>query len=515
MPDHFFAPLIAAIRARWSAASLAAQFAAAAAAVIGVSMALFGWWVAGRIERSVIDHAATSASLHMDIFIEPHLQDLAHNNELSANSKKALSELISKTNRDQKLVDIRVWGKYGTPVYSAAAEPSLAAASGISTSLPASTVKMIGTAWDGTIQSAYEDAGSSIAARAGINPRDAVLKVYAPMHETGTTRVIAVAELDATSPGLASGLRRALLQTAGIVGLLSLAMLASLSSIVRRGSQLISDQRLALQSRVNELTALLETNAGLRADIIDTNRRATDRNDKALRRIGAELHDGPVQLIALSLLRLEALKLPELGGVERRNSDNLDAVEQALRDALKEIRDLCSGLALPSLEGISVSKMINYAIMNHERRTRTRVTREGGGDLNIPAAPLVLMCIYRFVQEGLNNAVKHGGGKDQRVIAQFDGKKLELTVADGGPGLNGEWHDPERFASGHCLGLAGLKDRIETLGGSFAISSIPEQGTQLSATLDMTALAAAAPLNSGSLNSGALNLGALNSGPIT
>jgi signal transduction histidine kinase len=497
MQEKFIAPLIAALRARWSAASLAAQFAVAAAAVIGVSMALLGSWVAGRIERGVIEHAAASESLHMDIFIEPQLQDLTRGNELSDASKKALAGLISANRRDQKFVNVKIWGKYGTQIYSSAGDTSQAATAGISTSLPASTLLMIGRAWDGAIQSVYGGAATGAAARAGINPNDAVLRVFSPMHATGTNRVIAVAELDATNPGLASGLQRARLHTTGVVGLLSLAMLASLSSIVRRGSQMISDQRLALQSRVNDLTAALETNAGLQADIIDINRRATDRNDRALRRIGAELHDGPVQLIALSLLRLESLKLPALSGVERRNYDNLDAVEGALRDALKEIRDLCSGLALPNLEGVSVSKVVNYAIMNHERRSRTRVTRAGSGDLNIPAPPLVLMCIYRFIQEGLNNAVKHGGGKDQKVLVENNGRKLDVTVSDGGPGFTGDSVDPERFASGHGLGLAGLKDRIETLGGRFAISSSPGQGTRLSASLDMTTLSATAPLNSG------------------
>jgi signal transduction histidine kinase len=497
MPENYIAHLIAAIRARWSAASLAAQFAVTAAAVIGVSMALLGWWVAGRIERGVIEHAAASTSLHMDIFIEPHLQDLTRGNDLTSASKSALANLISVTNHDQKFADVKIWSKYGTQIYSAAADPTQAATSGISTSLPGATHQMIVRAWDGAIQSVYEEDATKAAGRAGIKPHDTVLKVFSPMHATGTSRVIAVAELDATSAGLAAGLQRARLQTIGIVGLMSLAMLASLSSIVRQGSKTISDQRLALQLRVTELTTSLKSNAGLQADIIDINRRATDRNDRALRRIGAELHDGPVQLIALSLLRLESLKLPESNGVERRNYDNVDAIESALRDALKEIRDLCSGLALPSLEGVSVSKVINYAIMNHERRSRTRVTREGGGDLNIPAPPLVLMCIYRFIQEGLNNAIKHGGGKDQRVIALFDGKKLDVTVADGGPGLTGDSNDPERFASGHGLGLAGLKDRIETLGGRFTISSIPGQGTRLTAGLDLTTLSATAPLNSG------------------
>jgi signal transduction histidine kinase len=312
------------------------------------------------------------------------------------------------------------------------------------------------------------------------------------MHEDGSDRVIAVAEADEASPQLTAGLARARMQTTGIVGLLSLAMFASLFGIVRRGSRVIGAQRKTLEERVTELTALLKENASLQEGIVDVNRRATERNDKALRRIGAELHDGPVQLIALSLLRLESLKLPGMNNVERRNYDDLDAIESALRDALKEVRDLCSGLALPNLQGVSVSRVVDYAIMNHERRSRTRVKRQSTGDLNVPAPSLVLMCVYRFIQEALNNAVKHAGGKGQAVTTVFDGQKLKIEVADGGPGMKVDAFDPARFVDGHGLGLAGLKDRVETLGGRFLVESAPGQGTRVTAHLGLEGFGLAA-----------------------
>lgn len=509
---------ISSLRIRWAAADLATQFALTAALVIGTSMALLGWWVGGRIERGVVSHAAASASLHMDIFIEPHLQDLTGADELSQASKAALKALVSVTDLDHKIVDVSVWGKYGKRIYSTSSEPTQTSTAGISTQVPSTTLKIIHAAWNGGIQSTYETVASTLASSSAnalaavpaitdVNPDNPVLKVFAPMHEAGTSRVIAVAELDAASPALAAGMRRARMQTTGVVGLLSFAMVASLFGIVRRGSTEIRAQRRTLEERVADLTALLAKNDELQASILDVNHRATDRNDKALRRIGAELHDGPVQLIALGLLRLETLKMPGLKSVERRNDDDLEAIEQALRDALKEIRDLCSGLALPNLEGASIAKVIDYAVMNHERRTRTRVVREFRGDLLIPAPRLVLMCIYRFIQEGLNNAYKHATAQGQHIQAKIDGQQLTVAVTDSGPGLPAEALAPERFASGQGLGLAGLKDRVETLGGTFAISTAisaanPETGgggTCISAVFDLNALTETAASKSGTL----------------
>ncbi|NOT70440.1 MAG: hypothetical protein HOP09_03865 [Hyphomicrobium sp.] len=476
------------LRTRWRAADLATQFALTALIVVGCGMAVLGSWVAGRIERGVIAHAAASAALHMDLFIEPHLQDLHRAPVLSPQSQKALLDLVTKTEYGQSVVGVTIWDEQGNPVYSTSALAPIAASS--------QHQATILSAWSGAIPSTFETFHAP-SVRGNAPTPDAVLKVFAPMHAVGTNRVIAIAELNAASPALAADIRRTRFDTAGVAGLLSLAMVASLFGIVRRGSRVIGDQKVSLQSRVRELTASLEENDRLKSHIVDISRRAADHNDKALRRVGAELHDGPVQLIALSLLRLESLRIPELSRVELRNHDDFDAIESALREALKEIRDLCSGLALPNLEKAPVAKVIEYATMNHERRTKTVVSRLIAKTLPATAPPLTLMCIYRFIQEGLTNATRHGGGKDQIVAASFDGQNLMIEVADGGPGMTASDLDPARFASGHGLGLAGLKDRIETLGGQFSITSAKDHGTRLSVVLELNANSPHTAKNSG------------------
>ncbi len=73
------------------------------------------------------------------------------------------------------------------------------------------------------------------------------------------------------------------------------------------------------------------------------------------------------------------------------------------------------------------------------------------------------ICIYRFVQETLNNGFRHGGGIGQRVSQRMDGDRVMIEVVDSGPGF-----DPDTVLP-TSLGLAGLRERIESLGGTFEV----------------------------------------------
>jgi signal transduction histidine kinase len=87
----------------------------------------------------------------------------------------------------------------------------------------------------------------------------------------------------------------------------------------------------------------------------------------------------------------------------------------------------------------------------------------------------VKISVFRFVQEALNNSFRHAGGIDQKVICRFDGRDLELKVADGGPGFVPE----TTTGADGGLGLVGLRERIESLGGTLQIESVAGDGTIL------------------------------------
>ncbi len=120
----------------------------------------------------------------------------------------------------------------------------------------------------------------------------------------------------------------------------------------------------------------------------------------------------------------------------------------------------------------------------HESRTGTTV-RSNISQLPQDVRSSIKVCLYRFVQEALNNALRHAGGRRQRLQTIYDGSSLEVVVEDSGQGFSVS-HD-QMFAQG--LGLSGLRERVVSLGGEFDIVSSPGEGTRLTARFPAKTLA--------------------------
>ncbi len=86
------------------------------------------------------------------------------------------------------------------------------------------------------------------------------------------------------------------------------------------------------------------------------------------------------------------------------------------------------------------------------------------------------------MQEGLNNAFRHAEGRGQQVSAEWDGHSITIDVADEGPGMCVQNTSGDRIR----VGLTGLWDRIESIGGTMTVNSIPGKGTRLTASLPLT-----------------------------
>jgi len=449
--------------------SLSARFALMAALILGCSMVVLGSWVSGRIEDGVLRNTAATAALYISSFVEPHLQVLANHDDLPASSTAALDNLVRQAD---PVAALKIWGRGGKVIHSSQPE-------NIGKTYP--ITPKLARAWEGEIEAEFNnltDEENEVERKKAVP----LMEIYVPVREAGTGQIIGVAEIYAIAHHLRHDLQSARLQSWLIVALLTCFLYFSLFGIVQRGSHTIREQQQALEWRVRELTQLLAENTDLHTRLAEANRRVEIGMERFLRRIGAELHDGPAQLIGLALLRLDSVQTAA-NDVPRKTShqSTIEVIRGALSDALREIRNLSAGLMLPELGSATLSQTLELATRNYERRTGAAVVREIAGDLPRLAPGSLKACLYRFVQEALSNGFRHAQGIGQKLRASMKDDVLAVEVCDLGAGFNAAGESDGK----NGLGLAWLSDRIETLGGTLEISSCPGCGTRLTARFKM------------------------------
>jgi signal transduction histidine kinase len=268
-----------------------------------------------------------------------------------------------------------------------------------------------------------------------------------------------------------------------VVGAVTLVIYVLLAGFVRRASDTIERQRGMLSNQVAQLTELLEQNRELHDRVQRAAGSVATLNERFLRRIGSELHDGPAQDLGLALLKLDALiGRSEQGQAAPEIVRELGGIQSSLQNAQKEVRAISTGLSLPQLAELSLPKTIIRAVRAHERRTGSRVTLDVAA-LPEQASLPVKITVYRVLQESLNNAFRHAGGANQQIRAFLEGDLLTLEISDEGPGFVTQ---PSGTFNGR-LGLAGMRERVESLGGRFSVTSEPGRGTRVMARLPLAA----------------------------
>ncbi|MBZ9702130.1 MULTISPECIES: sensor histidine kinase [unclassified Mesorhizobium] len=448
---------------RWNGLTLALQFIIAGGFGLLAVMLVVGFWVTAQIRESVLHNSAATTALYVDSVIAPLLPDLRTNHQLDDAVKRALDETLGQGALGKRLFSFKLWRRDGTVLYSK--DTALIGRQfGPSANLRA--------AFAGNVVAEFNELGDEDdkEERAAGVP---LLEIYNPVREPWSGEVVAVTEFYEIADDFQAALASALLSSWLIVAGATLTALLLLSGIVIRGSRTIDKQRGVLQGQVSELQALVSQNRALRLRVQQASRRATALNERYLRRIGADLHDGPAQLVALAALRVDSPAISGEGASSDSRNAEIAMIRMALDDAMREIRGICNGLVLPQIETAATGDILRLAVDEHQRRTRSSVALTLSRQLPELGASEKIS-IYRFVQEGLNNAYRHGQGKDQEVKAGMTGGKFFVEVSDGGPGF-----DPRR-AEG--LGLAGIRERIESIGGQFETTTGP-QGTRLMITL--------------------------------
>ena len=445
--------------------SLASQFLMVAFAVMLLGMLALGTLVSWQIEKSVAEVKAASTALYINTVLAPHLQELAPDDALSDQTIDELRHALERPDLQALVASVRVWNKGGLIVYSN--DRDLIG----KTYAPGIPVKR---AWSGIISAQFDESSDESDAGPHSTGRP-LLRVLAPIRDVNSGGIIAVVEFheraDALKAELAASEWKAWLTTA----LITINMMGCLFVIVANGSKTIDRQREALRRRVTQLSELLHQNSVLQRRIERAARNATEDNERLLRRMGYDLHDGVAQLISLALLRIDRVK-----GM-KGDHDNLEKIQKALSDALNDTRNICKGLLLPEIQTMTLQEALMFMIRQHERRTNSEIVCNIRTPLPEQAPQFVKIALCRHIQESLNNAFKHAGRRGHEVNIEWDGGAISVEVTDQGPGIC----DAAQGRDEPRLGLSGLRDRIESIGGELSIKSAPDAGTRIKASLPL------------------------------
>lgn len=232
----------------------------------------------------------------------------------------------------------------------------------------------------------------------------------------------------------------------------------------------------ALEQRDAEATAARETLRAL------THRSQTIRDEEA-RRIARELHDELGQ--DLTVMKIDLATIRRRVGEESSALAAIDALDETIDRALQSVRRISSELRPGVLDRLGVTSAIEWLLREAERRGSLR-TELQADELDDDIAPDAATALFRITQEALTNIARHAEASAASVTLRAEGDQVTLRIRDDGRGF-----DPTTVRR-TSLGLLGMQERAQRLGGSLRVVSSPGHGTEVIASIPR---APAQPLN--------------------
>src|SRR5690606_16494158 len=201
------------------------------------------------------------------------------------------------------------------------------------------------------------------------------------------------------------------------------------------------------------------------------------RIEEERRLVAHELHDEFSQSVT-ALRSLAAAIAVRPGGA----ADETRETARLIADEAGRLYDAMHGL-IPRLEPLTLDSLglgetLENLVRDWQRRCPT-VALSAHYAIDCDLGHSVALTIYRIVQEGLINALRHGQPSCVEIDVSADGDRVRVTVEDDGRGLPPNWTRPGRF------GLRGLADRVERLDGRFEVADRSPRGVRLAAEIPL------------------------------
>lgn len=432
----------------WRDQKLTTKFIVSACVVIVTATIPIGLLIGNLTESNALFHRAAATALFLDNVVAPYLRT-PNEGPFDDGELAAIDAILDNPALALRVPHLEVWAADGTIAYSRTREL-------VGSVFPLPEPAKL--AFGGQVEVAISDLAAREHRTRGFNER--YLEIYAPLHELGTGQIIAVMELHEDLRPLSDTVQQVRTVTwLSVLGAMS-AMLGTMFLIVRGAAQTIDQQTEEMSRQLETSRQLAQSNAALHEQAVESASLKVELHENLLRSFGADLHDGPAQLLAYASLKAESVRRARDA---RSRAVLLADLEEKLREAQDEIRDMASGLVLPEIDQLSLETVVTEALSYSERRmgVSAHLTM---ADLQLACSPAQKMCVYRFLQEGLNNVWSHGAPDPTSVTIERTNEALIATIR------NRVADKVKEKRARRGLGVRALKVRAESLGGSVSLA---------------------------------------------
>ncbi|MCJ7730011.1 MAG: PAS domain-containing sensor histidine kinase, partial [Sedimentisphaerales bacterium] len=203
--------------------------------------------------------------------------------------------------------------------------------------------------------------------------------------------------------------------------------------------------------------------------------------ERERRRIAMDLHDRIGQSLAVSKVKLDALRHSVLSG---ERGEVLEEVCNLLGEAITDVRSLTSDLSSPILHELGFESAVAAWLAEQIEAKHDIATEFEDDGQPKPLADDVRALLFRNVRELLINVVRHANASKAKVSVWRADNQMHISVQDDGVGFE----PAEALAKGVREGKYGLfsvKERLEQLGGRVEIESAPDRGCKVTMTVPL------------------------------
>ena len=425
----------------------------AAIIAFGLILYLLGLSIVQQFRDAESRSAATANKAYIQGILDPLVTELAEEGTLTSAHNDRVKEVLGNTSLGKHLIGLVIWDLKGEVAFT-------------------------------TLEGRFEDALAGeefhAALNGGIgielhlenveNPGVSIpvpyFEVYVPLYGANSTTPVAIGEVytDATAmlEEMASAEATVWWSLGG--GLLGLSALAFIAMLLR--------SRLAHQLEVAQNLANLNKHYRERAE--RERIAATQSNEQLLNVLGAEIHDGPVQMLSLLMLTLGRGDEPP---PKNFAMDKRDLAEHIMSD----LRAISGGLILPEIRNLSLSNALRLAVTRHQKMTGDKIVADVAHLPTRVDAGLAI-CLYRFVQEGLRNSYKYASPGGVTVVATADDKTIDITISDQDTKADTPKSSLTKYSG---LGLQGIRNRLAVYGGVISLTDNDRGGKDLHLTVEL------------------------------